>query len=147
MKRRALLVAGAIAFCAGSAGLAVGIANQIPVLTAREAADRAARGRILLFDIRSPAEWGQTGIGQPALAVSMHEPDFMGELARRVGRDRSRQVALICARGGRSRLMALRLAAAGYSNVHDVPEGMLGSGAGPGWIAQGLSMRRYSGGA
>lgn len=143
MKRRAVLLAGALAFCAGSAGLAIGIANQIQVLTAREAADRAARGTILLVDIRSPAEWRQTGIGQSALALSMHQPHFMGELARRVGQNRSRQIALICARGGRSRLMVLRLAAAGYSRVYDVPEGMLGSAAGPGWIARGLPMRRF----
>lgn len=142
MKRRAVLLAGGIAFCAGSAGLAIGIADQRQVLTAREAADRAARGTILLFDIRSPAEWRQTGIGRPALALSMHQPDFMGKLARQVGKDRSRPIALICARGGRSRVMAVRLAAAGYSKVYDVPEGMLGSGAGPGWIARGLPTRR-----
>ncbi len=145
MNRRAVLLAGAIAFTAGSAGLAIGAADQIQVLTARDAADRAARGEILLVDIRSPAEWRQTGIGQSALALSMHQPDFMGELARRAGKDRSRQIALICARGGRSRFMALRLAAAGYSSVHDVPEGMLGSGAGPGWVARGLPLRRFPG--
>jgi len=110
---------------------------------AGEAADRAARGTLLLFDIRSAAAWRQTGIARLALALSMHESGFVGVLARRVGKNHSRCIALNCAPGGRSRLMSLRLAAAGYSKVYAVPEGMLGSQAGPGWIAQGLATRRY----
>jgi hypothetical protein len=37
--------------------------------------------------------------------------------------------------------MNTRLASAGFTDVLDVPEGMLGSGAGPGWIASALPLR------
>jgi len=145
LKRRGFLQVEAVLFVAGSTGLIFAMADRISLLTAHEAANRAARGEILLIDIRSPKEWRKTGIGAYAVPLSMHEPGFMDALARRVGKNHSRQIALICARGRRSRLMTLRLAAAGYRDVYDVSEGMLGSSAGPGWIAQGLAMKRYPG--
>ena len=40
----------------------------------------------------------------------------------------------------RSKRMADRLRAAGFSGVLDVPEGMLGSDAGIGWIELGLPL-------
>ncbi len=44
---------------------------------------------------------------------------------------------LICATGGRSGRVMRSLRQAGYSGFLDVSEGMLGSAAGPGWIAGG----------
>jgi hypothetical protein len=38
--------------------------------------------------------------------------------------------------------MNKRLEAAGFDNILDVPEGMLGSGAGPGYIERGLPLRQ-----
>ncbi|MCX8952452.1 rhodanese-like domain-containing protein, partial [Ruegeria sp. NA] len=37
-----------------------------------------------------------------------------------------------------------RLIEAGFTNIIDVPEGMLGSAAGPGWVRTGLPVRKYS---
>ena len=47
-------------------------------------------------------------------------------------------MALICAGGVRSARLANRLDAAGLGPILDVPEGMEGSAAGPGWIKSGL---------
>jgi hypothetical protein len=38
--------------------------------------------------------------------------------------------------------MAARMEAAGFTRILDVPEGMVGSAAGPGWIARGLPVER-----
>ena len=41
--------------------------------------------------------------------------------------------------------MARRLSEAGFTQIIDVPEGMLGSAAGPGWLALDLPVRTYEG--
>jgi hypothetical protein len=38
--------------------------------------------------------------------------------------------------------MSARLAEAGFTGIVDVPEGMLGSSAGPGWLARDLPVVR-----
>ncbi|MFK7744900.1 MAG: rhodanese-like domain-containing protein [Roseobacter sp.] len=98
----------------------------------------AKAGDIVLIDIRRPDEWVRTGVGEGAYALDMRRQDFEAELLKLNGGDTSRPVALICARGVRSRRMSERLAAAGFTRIIDVPEGMLGSGAGPGWLKRGL---------
>lgn len=107
-------------------------------LSVREAHDKAVSGEILLVDIRSPEEWRDTGVGEGAHAVSMHRPDFMARIEAMTGGDKTKPVALICARGGRSDRMRRALVERGYTHVLDVPEGMLGSSHGPGWLKEGL---------
>ena len=98
----------------------------------------ARAGRILLVDIRRPEEWAATGIPEGAHPIDMRRPDFTQALARLRAAHPGRPVALICARGVRSAALARRLAAAGLGPVINLPEGMLGSRAGPGWLARGL---------
>lgn len=116
--------------------------HAAPALTAPEAMDRAASGAIVLIDIRRPDEWQATGIAQGARPLDMRRPDFEAALLTLAGGDRTRPIALICARGGRSARLARRLAAAGFTTILDVPEGMLGSRAGPGWVSRGLPVTR-----
>ena len=49
----------------------------------------------------------------------------------------------MCARGVRSRRLTARLTEAGFTNIIDVPEGMLGSSAGPGWLKNDLPTTAY----
>lgn len=105
-------------------------------------AHRAARaGSITLIDIRRPDEWARTGIPYGAVPLDMRDPAFARDLLAQVNGARDAPVALICARGVRSRRLAEALAEAGFTNVLDVPEGMMGSGAGPGWLGAGLPVR------
>ena len=90
-----------------------------------------------------PDEWAETGIATGAVTLDMRETDFVEQLDHLVGGDRTAAIALICARGVRSRKLAARLTAAGFSAVLDVSEGMLGSAAGPGWVARGLPRSKY----
>lgn len=99
---------------------------------------RAVSGEIILLDIRRPDEWALTGSGEGAHRLDMRRDDFIAVLDDIVKGDRAKPVAVICARGVRSRRMIAKLQDAGFTHIIDVPEGMLGSSAGPGWIKRGL---------
>ncbi|KUJ85545.1 hypothetical protein AVO45_00670 [Ruegeria marisrubri] len=114
-------------------------------LSASEAHERAVAGALLLIDIRTPREWQATGIGEGAHPIDMRRSDFVEALTALAGPDRNREIGVICARGVRSARMSIELARAGFTKIVDVPEGMLGSRAGPGWLKSGLPVRAYQG--
>lgn len=115
-------------------------------LSVADAHAQAAAGDILLIDIRQPREWRATGVGIGAHPLDMRQADFADRLARIAGPGgKNRPIALICARGGRSARLARRLTKAGWTRIIDVPEGMLGSAAGPGWRGAGLPVAPWTG--
>jgi len=114
-------------------------------LTVEAAFQQAQDGQIYLIDIRRPDEWARTGIATPAIPLDMRRTDFETVLHAVFADNGMRPIALICARGVRSDRMNTRLEAAGFTQVLDVPEGMLGSGAGPGYIERNLPLRAPSG--
>lgn len=107
-------------------------------LSVPDAHQAALSGAVLLIDIRRPDEWQRTGVGEGAVALDMRRDDFTEALLALTGGRNDAPVALICARGVRSRGLTARLTSAGFTDIIDVPEGMLGSGAGPGWLKRGL---------
>lgn len=112
-------------------------------LSVQKAHEMAEAGEILLVDIRTPKEWQETKIGASAVPITMHNAQFLRNLQKAVGNDKSKPVALICATGGRSSWLQKELARRGYSSIYDVAEGMLGSRAGPGWLKAGLPTKPY----
>ncbi len=116
-------------------------------LDVSEAHRQAVNGDVLLVDIRTPREWRATGLGVGAHPLDMRRDDFTEVLEQLVGGDQHAPVALICARGVRSARLSNQLSEAGFTNVIDVPEGMLGSAEGPGWVRVGLPIKDYEGGA
>lgn len=110
--------------------------------SAVQAHQLASSGKLKLIDIRQPSEWRQTGVGQSAHKISMHEAGFLARLEALVGGDRSQPIALICARGNRSTYLKQQLDANGFTNVTNVREGMLGSQFGPGWLRSNLPITR-----
>lgn len=114
-------------------------------LSVTDAHEMAAGGAIYLIDIRRPDEWARTGIAEHAIPLDMRREDFTEALRAIFDAMGARPVALICARGVRSRVMTGRLTEAGFTQILDVPEGMLGSGAGPGYIKTGLPLRTWDG--
>ncbi|WP_170387388.1 rhodanese-like domain-containing protein [Ruegeria atlantica] len=139
----------------GGAAIAVGFAIReyrlIPQdyaggqISVAEAHELALSGDILLVDIRTPREWRATGIGDGAQPLDMRREDFEQALTRLTNGDRGAPVALICARGVRSARLSNRLTEAGFTHIIDVPEGMLGSAAGPGWVRAGLPVQYNTG--
>ena len=107
-------------------------------LTAQQALTALRAGRITMVDVRRPDEWARTGVAEGALPIDMRRKDFVDALLAQIGGDTSTPIAVICARGDRSARLAKQLRKAGFTQLIDVPEGMLGSGAGPGWVKRGL---------
>lgn len=145
--RRWILGGGAVAATFGGGYFAstwfniLGDADADGALSVTDAYQLAAAGEIYLIDIRRPDEWDETGVAEPAIPIDMRRDDFEDVLQQIFDATGVRPVALICARGVRSDRMNTRLKAAGFGDILDVPEGMLGSGAGPGYIAQNLPLR------
>lgn len=123
-----------LARAAVPAGVALDVARAFELTRAKE---------ILLIDIRRPDEWSRTGIPEGAHPLDMRRRDFTEALRKIATASPNRPIALICARGVRSARMARKLAGAGFTDIQDVPEGMLGSAAGPGWLARGLPVVAY----
>lgn len=142
LTRRGFLLGGGVVIAVAGLGGAqwFNVAAQVSDtdLTAPQAHDAVQAGRITLVDIRRPDEWARTGIGEGAVPIDMRASDFIDQLLVATQGRTDVPVALICARGVRSNRMSNRLRQAGFTQIIDVPEGMLGSGAGPGWLKRGL---------
>ena len=146
ISRRGLLL-GAGAFLAlGGVGAArwFNVSAQVSAgdLSAPDAHSAAVAGDITLVDIRRPDEWVRTGVGTGAIPIDMRADDFIETLLAKTDGRRDLPVALICARGVRSARLSARLTEAGFTRIINVPEGMLGSGAGPGWVKRGLPVAK-----
>ena len=76
--------------------------NELSVISAREANEKSAGGDLLIIDVRTPAEWRETGIPRSAARANIFDHDFIEQVTRIVGSDRSQLIAVICARGNRS---------------------------------------------
>jgi len=111
-------------------------------LSATQAYELAQVGEITLIDIRRPEEWRQTGVAQGVKRINMLHPQgaigFAQAVYAAAGSDLDAPIVLICRTGSRTSRLVPLLAEMGFTNVTHVPEGMLGSRAGPGWIARGL---------
>ncbi|SLN44100.1 rhodanese-like domain-containing protein [Pseudooctadecabacter jejudonensis] len=141
--RRHLVFGGAAAaLLATGAVVSSGFAQSSdgPTLNPVEAHAAAGAGEILLVDIRRPDEWNATGIGEHAVGIDMRDEDFIDQVL--AARQADQPIALICARGVRSARMTARLKDAGIGPIIDVPEGMLGSFSGPGWVGRGVPVVR-----
>ena len=113
-------------------------------ISVKKAQQLAEQGDVLLIDIRTPGEWRRTGVSPLAETLNMHSPTFGPELLALIEGNRDLPIALICATGGRSGHMSRVMSNAGFTAIYDVTEGMNGSSAGPGWIAEGLDTINYN---
>jgi rhodanese-related sulfurtransferase len=138
ISRRSILIG--IAACAAMPALADTEQQLIASkkLFVEDAYDLAISGSITLVDIRRQDEWAATGVGEGAVPLDMRRKDFVTQLDALLEGDRSRPVAVMCARGVRSKWLSNQLTQAGFTQIIDVPEGMLGSRSGPGWLRTGL---------
>ena len=111
-------------------------------VAADQAYHQASAGERLIIDVRTPGEWRQTGLPETAVPVSLHHEDgpegFLREVLNAVGGDRSAPISLICRTGNRSQIARSFLIDQGFTNVHDVAEGVVGGPNGPGWLSRGL---------
>ncbi len=120
-------------------------AAQAESLGAADAKRLAERGELTLIDVRLPIEWARTGLPEGALALSLQNPrtleprpGFVEDVLKAVAGERDRPIALICATGQRSAYAVDLLEQSGFTDVHHIAEGMIGSRDGPGWLAHAL---------
>lgn len=146
MKLSTGLVACALIFGAVSTPV---LAQQTPAATASyktvssEAFSKAPAGATLV-DVREPSEWTQTGMPANAKGVPISSADFVAKVLAENGGDKSKPVAVICRSGTRSMKAAEQLTAAGFTNVTNVGDGMIGrDGVGKGWLAASLPITPY----
>lgn len=141
------LVAVLVAVLAVAAALALAWPQAQPEgaeawIEAAEAHRMQREGDLVIVDVRSPAEWQDTGIAQGARTVTIHNRSgmegFLDALLAEAGVDRDTPLALICARGGRSARARAYLAEHGFTQVYDITAGMEGRPGRSGWIEQGL---------
>jgi rhodanese-related sulfurtransferase len=120
-------------------------AQQITKMDAPTAHEKALKGELLLVDIRTPEEWKETGVPTSAHAITMHQDGkvFLSSLLNAAGGSSKLPVALICRTGSRSTALAGPLVKAGFPNVINVVEGVVGGPRGTGWIKRGLPLRTW----
>ena len=113
-----------------------------PNLAAPEAYALVEAGKMTLIDIRRPEEWRQTGVARNARRINMAHPQgliaFLRQVAVEVGGDGNAPIGLICRTGNRTTYIQQVMQEAGFTQVYNIKEGMVGSAAGPGWIARGM---------
>ena len=88
-----------------------------------------------------------TGAARGLIFFPIHDPNgmagFVAAATRAMKGKKDQPVALICARGWRSFRAANALRDAGFTNVMNVREGMLGNPFdGPGWLDRKLPVER-----
>jgi len=102
-------------------------------VSASEAATLVAQGRAVLVDVRTPEEWAETGVAEPALLISMQE--MKGEAGRKLLEEhKDKELLFYCHSGARSGMVARAVAGQGVraGNVGGLDD----------WIAAGLPLRK-----
>ncbi len=113
---------------------------QSASLSAREAHDAAKAGGIVLIDIRTPAEWADTGLAAGATRLDAESAGFEVRLAGLRLDNPGKRIVLIDRTGGLATSVQLKLAARGWRDLAVVRGGMLGQG---GWLAERLPVSGY----
>lgn len=120
------------------------VTTHAEVLTPDETRTMAEQGQLTIIDIRLPVEWERTGLPQGAVAISLQDQtlqprgDFVADVLEALANDPAKPIALICASGHRSAFAQQWLLQSGFSQVHDISEGIVGGEYGPGWLARSL---------
>ena len=141
---RAILLAFALSLAVLSPTFAQGRPDPGTLMSPAEAHRKAVAGEIVFVDIRTPEEWRETGIPASATPITMHQdaPKLLAALEQATGGDKSKPLALICRTGNRTSFLQAELKKAGYSQVINVAEGVVGGPFGKGWLKSGLPVKR-----
>ncbi|KUO69118.1 MAG: hypothetical protein APF80_10765 [Alphaproteobacteria bacterium BRH_c36] len=142
---KAKLAALVLVAAALSSALPAG-AQDVTMISAPEAHEKALKGEVVLVDIRTPGEWKETGVPASAHAITMHQDPqvFLADLLKAAGGDANKPIAIICRTGNRSTALSVPLTKAGFPHVINVLEGVAGGPGGPGWKKRNLPLRSWT---
>lgn len=146
MLKRPTLFASVTAFVLGCSASFFALAQSRdpgPLMSVAQAHAKAVAGEIVLVDVRTPEEWRETGLPASAHAITMHQDPkaFVQKLLTARGSDTNRPLAIICRTGNRTTGLLPELKKAGFANVVNVAEGVVGGPYGKGWLRSGLPTR------
>jgi len=110
------------------------------LIGAEEAREAALKGELVVIVIRTPGEWAQSGVADVAHTIDMRSEAFIPRLIALRQANPGKPLAIICATGGRSTYVTTALEERGL-HIQNIPEGMFGSRAGPGWLSRKLPVR------
>lgn len=122
---------------------AVCVRAQAPAaagLSPRETFELLRAGRIVLVDIRTAAEWADTGLPQGAVAFDLDATAFDVRLAGLRLDNPGKRIALIDRTGAQAAATVQKLGGRGWRDLVAVRGGMLGPG---GWLAEKLPVIGY----
>ncbi len=119
------------------------VASAQSILSAPQAMEKISSGSLVLIDIRTPQEWKQSGIPEPAIPLSLQDRQFIPKLNRIRSENPNKEIAIICAVGGRTAFVQREMTRRKLGTVIDVSEGMMGNKRGQGWIKRGLPLRKW----
>jgi len=121
-----------------------GQTSTVQNIKPHEAWAKVARHQVILIDVRSPAEWRQSGVPETARLVTLNDPrgvkGFLNGVRKIARGNMSQPIAVICRTGNRSLKAATLLTQNGFKTVYNVTEGVAGIQKGTGWAARGLPM-------
>ncbi len=145
MQQRFSLLSSCAAFLLGALVIIGSAQAANATLTPPEVLSKLQAGELTLIDIRTPEEWRDSGVVAEAKRIDLQDPDgatgFTTKVLAAVNGDKTAPVAVICRTGSRSGYAQRFLQKQGFTNVINIPEGMIGSMAGPGWIERGLPIK------
>jgi len=104
-------------------------------LSPREAHDAVRAGRFLLVDIRTQAEWADTGVPEGATRLDAESAGFEVRLAGLRLDNPGKRIALVDRTGGLSASVRQKLSQRGWRDLVVVRGGILGEA---GWLAESL---------
>lgn len=114
-----------------------------PQMSAPEALEKVMNNELVLIDIRSIGEWRESGLPSVAIPMSMHQPGFLEKFTKLKNENPDKEIAMICATGGRTQYVQQELQKRGLGKTIDVSEGMMGNGKAAGWIKRGMPIKAY----
>jgi rhodanese-related sulfurtransferase len=109
----------------------------------REAWTAMQENRLILVDVRRQSEWERTGVAPGAVTLTMGADGFYERLETIAAENPGKVIALICASGGRSTIVARELEARGLTRIVDVDEGMIGGVLTSGWLGESLPVVKW----
>jgi rhodanese-related sulfurtransferase len=91
---------------------------------------------LVLIDIRTPAEWADTGVATGAVRLDMTSADFVSGVSKVISENPGKKLAFICRSGNRSNALTSQMEASGITNTINVIGGTSQ------WIADGLPITK-----
>ncbi|GAB6057321.1 rhodanese-like domain-containing protein [Desulfonatronum parangueonense] len=121
--------------------------NHSRNISAEQAWTLLQNAEIKIIDIRRPEEWQQTGTPQGSLRLSFEQhpggsEGFLRDLQLALDGDKTKPFAIICRTGNRTAMLLSFLHANGFTAAMAIPEGIVGSSHGIGWIRSDLPLDR-----